>query len=80
VKLYNKCLENIETVNSLNRTQLYFDVPLELFDCIEYNPVDCIEYIENKLQEQYVDTLKISNSSLFVSWMYVELNKENAQN
>jgi hypothetical protein len=78
VKIYNKCLENIETVNSLSETHLYFEVPSELIECYGYNSNDCVEYIENKLRNQYIDTLKISKSTLYVSWLYIELNKERA--
>lgn len=80
VKLYNDCLINIESVNDINKTDLYFNVPEKLIDCPDYNSNDCIEYIENKLREQFIDTLKINDNTIFVSWLYVELNMEQNKN
>lgn len=80
VKLYNNCLTNIETVNDVDKTDLYFNVPNKIVGCPEYNSNDCIEYIENKLREQFIDTIKINDNTIFVSWLYLELNMEQNKN
>ena len=80
IKLYNNCLTNIEKVNDVNKTDLYFNVPNKIVDCPEYNSNDCIEYIENKLREQFIDTIKINDNTIFVSWLYLELNMEQNKN
>lgn len=77
IKYYNNCLEKIMMATSRDYNDLIYEVPLSVPDCHGYNPIDCIEFISNKLKQQYMDTYKINKLSLFVTWKYAEVNKEN---
>lgn len=75
---YKSCLERIKLFESMNQVDLIFDVPANVPGCYNYNPLDCIEYIRNKLRNIYIDTYHVSPIRLFVTWKYIEINKENA--
>lgn len=74
MKFYNQSLKDIETANSINKTDIFFKIPDSVYDCNEYKSVECIEFIQKKLCEKLIDTLKIDNNTLFISWFYLELN------
>ncbi|ARF09347.1 hypothetical protein Catovirus_2_296 [Catovirus CTV1] len=76
IKYYNRCIEKIKVLNNRNITDMFFEVPLTVPDCYGYKPVDCIEFISNKLNVFYMDTYKINNHTLFITWKYIEANKE----
>lgn len=71
---YNKCIDRIKLLNNMDKTDLFFDVPLFLPECPNYNPSDCIEFLETKLRFHKFDTLKININTLFITWKYIELS------
>lgn len=77
IKFYNRCIEKIKLLNNRNITDIFYEVPTNVPDCYGYKPIDCIEFISNKLKIFYMDTYKINNNTLFITWKYVEANKEN---
>lgn len=80
-KVYHMVLNKISTVNKINdTTELIYDVPEAIFGCKDYNSTDCLEYVENKLRNLYhMDTLKLTNKSIFISWKHIEDNRKNNQ-
>jgi len=76
IKYYNRCVDKIKMLNNRNITDLFFEVPMNIPDCYGYKPIDCIEFISNKLKTFYMDTCKVNNHTLFVTWKYIEANKE----
>ena len=77
-EMYNLCLQKIEVANNLKKTDLLYAVKDSVPDCPEYNPSDCIDYIKTKLEDIYMDTYKIDNKTIFITWLYIEANKNNS--
>lgn len=75
-KFYETCLKKIEIANNLGKTDLLFTVTEMIFNCPEYKPIDCILYIKKKLNEDLFDTHIINHRTLFITWLYLEVNKE----
>jgi hypothetical protein len=75
-KLFDRCIERINIANKMNKTDICFDIPEYILGCNDYIVSECLDFIQNKLRSLYIDTLKITNNSLFISWMYIELNRE----
>ncbi|AYV78892.1 MAG: hypothetical protein Edafosvirus45_1, partial [Edafosvirus sp.] len=75
--IYRVCLEKIKRENEFNKTDIIFDVPLAILGNTEYKSIDCLDFIENKLRALHIDTYKLSARSIFISWLYVEVNKLN---
>ncbi len=74
-KTYNSCLNRITTANELNKTDITFVAPESSFGHIDYNVVDCIDYIKRKLDELKLDTLILSESTLYISWLNLGKNR-----
>lgn len=76
IKYYDKCLKKIEIANNLDKTDLLYSVDEYILDCPEYKSIDCIKYIKNKLEQDFFDTYIINNNTLFITWLYLEVNRE----
>jgi hypothetical protein len=76
LKFYDICLKKIEIANNLNKTDLLYTVTEFIPNCPEYKPIDCIEYIKEKLENNFFDTYIVGNKTLFITWLYLEANKE----
>jgi hypothetical protein len=70
---YKSCLDKIKMVNLTDKTDLVYTIPIRNAECPNYSASDCIDYIDSKLQEHKLDTLKMSKNSLFITWKYLEL-------
>jgi len=79
-KMYNICLKKIDVANKLNKTDLLYTVEEFIPNCPEYNTLDCIKFIQNKLNNFHMDTYEINNKTIFITWYYIELNKYNSNN
>lgn len=77
IRHYNDCLEKIMMTTSRDINDLIYQVPQNVADCCGYNPVDCLEFISNKLKQQYMDTYIINSISIFITWEYAEVNRDN---
>ena len=80
-KVYNMVLNKISTSNKINdTTEIIYDVPESIFGCKDYTSTTCLEYIESKLRNIYfMDTLKLSHKSIFISWKNIEDNRKKTQ-
>lgn len=76
VKFYENCLRKIEIANNLGKTDLLYSVSEFVPNCPEYKAEDCIEYIKKKLEKKLFDTCIVENKTLFITWIYLEINKE----
>jgi hypothetical protein len=76
-RYYASCLHEIKMAISIDKTDFIFDVPKIDIECPEYSSLSCIVFIEKRLREQFIDTYKINQTSLFITLKYVEINKKN---
>lgn len=67
-KIYKMCLNKITLANNLGNTEVIYEVPDAVYGKLEYNIVDCIAYIINKLDEMKLDTM-IFQKSIYISWL-----------
>jgi hypothetical protein len=74
IKLYNICVKKIEIANSLNKSDLLYTVDAFMPNVPEYNSLDCINYIKTKLTEAYFDVCIVDRKTLFITWIYLEIN------
>lgn len=75
-KIFNLCLNKIKTANKINKTDMVFEVPKVIFTCPDYDYRECLEKIEISLRELCMDTLILSNDTIFISWYNIKDNKE----
>lgn len=79
-KIYNLCLNKIDMANIHKMTDIIYNVPKAVFRYPLYDPLECLNYIENNLRALYMDTLILSNSSIFISWANIKENKNKNKN
>jgi hypothetical protein len=75
-ELYKKCIEKIKLFDKNNKNDIIFSVPLYIDDCPFYNSIDCIKFINDELKKFFMDTYIINETSIFITWIYIEQNKE----
>ena len=77
VKCYNLCCEKIKEANDIGLTDIIFELPTAMFitnsDCSDS---DIIKYIDINLRKERLNTYIINNRKIFVTWKFIELNKE----
>jgi hypothetical protein len=77
VNCYNLCCEKIKEADNLGLTDIIFELPISMFisnpDCKDR---EIINYIDNNLKKQRLNTYIIDNRKIFITWKFIELNKE----
>ena len=76
LKFHENCLKKIEIANNLAKTDLLYSVTPTIINFPEYNSLECIKYIKNKLDQEYFDTYIVDENTLFITWLYLEVNRE----
>lgn len=77
VNTYNLCCDKIKEADSIGLTDLIFELPEIMFlSFSECRDIDIINYISNNLRKQKLNTYIINNKKLFITWKFLELNKE----
>ena len=77
VSSYNLCCEKIKEADNIGLTDLIFELPNMIsMSNIYCKDIDVIRYISNKLREEKLNTLIINNTKIFITWKFIELNKE----
>jgi hypothetical protein len=77
IRIYGLVLKKIMAVNNTNSLNMIYDVPEFIFGLSEYDSLECLLYIENKLQNLYsITTYKLSKKNLFISWKDVTEKKD----
>jgi hypothetical protein len=77
-KIYGMCLDRIVGINKIGGTDVVYDIPVNIFNNYnyKYNKRKCLEYLQNKFRNLHMDTLIISDSSIFISWMNIKENRK----
>ena len=74
-KYYAHCIEKIKLFHNSGKLDLIFDVPDKIPDNADYIPKYCMDFIETKLRQNYMDTYRIDNKTIFITWKYIESHK-----
>jgi hypothetical protein len=69
------CYDRINEADKDQCTDLFFTVVDDVPECKEYVPKECINYISNILRDDDFDTVIISNTTIFITWINIEKNK-----
>lgn len=72
--MYDRCIKKIHLANSLGRTDLLYTIPFLIRDLPEYNPLECLIYVENRLKSLCFDTYIVNKTTIFITWIYLEAN------
>jgi len=67
-KLYNSCITKINYANDLHKDNLIFEIPLANWNLSDYNPIECLNFIEYELKKINFETLILNNNSIYISW------------
>lgn len=79
-QMLNYCHKRINDADDDQTTDIVFTVVDSIPECKNYNPRECLEYISIKLREEYFDTTILTDTTMFITWKYLELKKENIRN
>lgn len=75
-KMLAHCINKIKTANSMDLTDIVYEVPLSVYMYPKYKSIECLDYIEKKLRQLDIDTLILNKNNIFVSWIYIERNRK----
>lgn len=78
-KVFNICLNKINLANNLNKTEVTYDIPEAIYGHTDYNIIDCIAYVNNKLENMNLDTLILNGNTIYISWLNLEENRKKLQ-
>lgn len=70
--IYKTCCDIITKASDAGMTDILFEVPDNVFDCIDYSPHECLLYIRDKLIEQHISTCIRPNKKMFITWHSLE--------
>jgi hypothetical protein len=73
IKMFNTCSHKITQANALGITDIIFEVINFIPECPEYKPLECIKFIESKLNEQHINTWIVDTTKIFITWADLEL-------
>jgi hypothetical protein len=77
VTSFNLCCDKIKEADSMGLTDLIFELPSMITMSNVYSKtIDIIRYISDKLKKQKLNTCIIDEKKLFITWKFIELNKE----
>jgi hypothetical protein len=69
------CHQRIDDADDNHDTDMIFTVVDTIPECKEYNPRECLEYISDKLREDDLDTAILTDTTMFITWKYLELKR-----
>lgn len=76
--IFKSCCRTIMTANESGITDIFYDVPEHIIECVDYDPKICLKFLKEKLSEHKIDSLiiKKSKTKIFITWNDLE-NKLN---
>lgn len=69
------CHKRIADADEDQGTDIMFSVVESIPECKDYNSRECLEFISGKLREEDFDTTLLTNTTMFITWKYLELKK-----
>ncbi len=70
------CHERIENTDNDQETDVVFTIVENIPEFKDFNPRECLEYISKKLREDDFDTTILTDTTMFITWKYLELKIE----
>jgi uncharacterized protein YfcZ (UPF0381/DUF406 family) len=79
-RTYVNCIKKIDVANSINKTDLLYTIAPLIADLPDYDPRECLKYIDDQLKCLYFDTYIVNATTIFITWLYIEVNINNINN
>ncbi|VBB18257.1 hypothetical protein YASMINEVIRUS_720 [Yasminevirus sp. GU-2018] len=73
------CHKRIADADEDQGTDIILKVVETVPECKDYDPRECLEYISIKLREDDFDTTILTDTTMFITWKYLELKREDRQ-
>jgi hypothetical protein len=70
------CHQRIKDADDDQASDIVFTVIESVPECKEYNSLECLEYISDKLRKEDLDTTILTPTNMFITWKYLELKKK----
>lgn len=72
------CLKKITLANNLNKLEVVYEVPDAVYGYFDYNSDQCLQYIDEKLQQLQLDTLILNSKVIYINWQNLseKVNKQ----
>ena len=74
-RFYGHCIEKIKLFHNAGKFDLIYEVPDKVTDSYDCIAKYCMDFLEIKLKENYIDTYRIDNKTIFITWKYIESSK-----
>ena len=75
-RMYDNCLSKINIYFENKKYCMRFKIPQNDIQCSLYNPLECLEYIQKKLNNRGIATHIRSQDEIFVSWKELMFKEE----
>lgn len=75
-KLFKLCIKKINDAISIGENKIIYEIPYDVPLVTEYSFSECMEYINNKIKKLHMDTIIVSQLSIFISWEFIEENRK----
>ncbi len=63
----------------MGKTDIIYKIPVLKLNDPDYNCTDCLDFINEKMEQSGFHTLKINKHIIFISWKYIEVNLESVK-
>ena len=74
------CHDRITIAENDHGFDIIFTVIESIPECIDYNSLECLEFISIKLRDEDFDTTILTSTTMFITWKYIELKKQEKNN
>jgi len=71
-KYYANCIEKIKLFHNAGKLDLIYEIPDKIINNLDYISKYCMDFIETKLKNNKIDTFRIDNKTIFITWKYIE--------
>lgn len=72
LNFYRGCCEIITNASNAGITDITYEVPDNVIECVDYSPTECLKFIKEKLTEQHISTCVTSRRKIFITWHNLE--------
>ena len=72
INMYKSCCDAITSANKSGITDILHAVPESVSEILDYDSLECMQYIKNKLNEQKISSTIWDKNKLFITWASLE--------
>ena len=76
LRYYANCIDKIKLFHNGGKLDLIYEVPEKLTENQDYISKYCLDFIDFKLKQNYLDTYRIDKKTIFITWKYIESAKK----